>query len=326
MAFARDVYTATASQTDFTITFSYVDSGDVLVYSDGVLQSAYTLPNATTIRYDSGQAVNTVVVIQRSTSQSARLVTYTAGPLLTADLNTDSLQAFYMAQEAVDISNNSLGLAATDQWDAASLRMENLTDPTGNQDAATKKYVDDSVTSAATGTLGSPITIANGGTASATASAARTALGLAIGSDIQAYDADTAKIDAAQTWSAAQNLADQLLRRPKIIDYSESVNAIGAIGGGTQDIDLTLGNVVSGTVDTSTTTFTFSNPPATGACGSFTFIMTNGGSQTVNWPASVDWAAGTAPTLTTAGVDIFVFFTVDGGTIWYGFTSGLDMQ
>ena len=119
-------------------------------------------------------------------------------------------------------------------------------------------------------------------------------------------------------------MADNILSRPEMIDYSESVNAIGSIGGGTQDIDLTLGNVVSGTVDTSTTTFTFSNPIATG-CSSFTLILTNGGSQTVNWPAGVDWPSATAPTLTTSGVDVLTFFTVDAGTTWYGFAAGTGM-
>ena len=97
-----------------------------------------------------------------------------------------------------------------------------------------------------------------------------------------------------------------------------TVNIIGSIGGGTQDIDLDLGRAISGTVDTSTTTFTFSNPRSTGNEDGFTLYLTNGGSQTVNWPASVDWAGGTAPTLTTAGFDLLVFTTIDGGTIWHG--------
>lgn len=130
----------------------------------------------------------------------------------------------------------------------------------------------------------------------------------------------------ASTASGTLSMADNIVSRPEMKDYSETVNTIGSIGGGTQDIDLESGNVVTGTVDTSTTTFTFSNPPTSGKAGSFTLILTNGGSQTVNWPAAVDWAGGTAPTLTTAGVDVLTFTTVDGGTIWYGFAAGLDMQ
>jgi hypothetical protein len=114
---------------------------------------------------------------------------------------------------------------------------------------------------------------------------------------------------------------DEQAIRPEIKDYAETVNAIGGTGGGTQDIDLTAGNVVTATVDTSTNTFTFSNPSATGKCCSFTLILTNGGSQTVNWPSSVDWEGGTAPTLTSSGVDILSFMTVDAGTRWYGFHS-----
>lgn len=128
------------------------------------------------------------------------------------------------------------------------------------------------------------------------------------------------------TLTGTETLTGKTLSGDTLIDYGETVNVIGSIGGGTQDIDLEAGNVVTGTVDTSTTTFTFSNPPSSGTAGSFTLILTNGGSQTVNWPASVDWAAGTAPTLTTSGVDILTFVTVNGGTTWYGFMAGQDMS
>jgi hypothetical protein len=128
------------------------------------------------------------------------------------------------------------------------------------------------------------------------------------------------------TFSGELVMADQLLTRPLLKDYGETLNAIGSIGGGSQDIDLALGNVVSGTVDTAETTFTFSNPPASGRAGSFTLFLTNGGSQTVNWPGAVNWAGGTAPTLTAAGIDILTFATLDAGTTWYGFAAGLDMS
>ena len=122
------------------------------------------------------------------------------------------------------------------------------------------------------------------------------------------------------------NFQDEQAIRPEIKDYAETVNAIGGTGGGTQDIDVTAGNVVTATVDTSTNTFTFSNPSATGKACSFTLLLTNGGSQTVNWPSSVDWAGGTAPELTESGIDILVFITTDGGTIWHGMVASADSK
>jgi len=120
--------------------------------------------------------------------------------------------------------------------------------------------------------------------------------------------------------------ADEQIRRPEFIDYAEAVNAIGDTGGGTDAIDITSGNVVTATVSTGEQTFTFTNPSDTGKSCSFTLILTNGGSQTVNWPGSVDWADGEAPSLTSSGKDALVFTTIDAGTIWYGFAAGLDLK
>jgi hypothetical protein len=78
-----------------------------------------------------------------------------------------------------------------------------------------------------------------------------------------------------------------------------------------------------GTPSSANLTFTFSNPTASDELCGFTLVLTNGGSQTVTWPASVDWPAATAPTLTASGTDVLVFITCDGGTTWYGFVAGL---
>ena len=81
---------------------------------------------------------------------------------------------------------------------------------------------------------------------------------------------------------------------------------------------------------TENTTFTFSNPAASGKVSSFTLKIVQDASAsgfTVTWPAAVDWPAATAPTLTADAnaVDYFVFITNDGGTTWYGFTAGQAM-
>tara|TARA_R110002020_G_scaffold196150_1_gene397082 strand:+ start:71 stop:1222 length:1152 start_codon:yes stop_codon:yes gene_type:complete len=130
----------------------------------------------------------------------------------------------------------------------------------------------------------------------------------------------------AQTLAGAVTGADQTVSAINLKDYGEVTNAIGSTGGGTQDIDLTLGNNVVATVDTSANTFTFSNPTASDELCGFTLFLTNGGSQTVNWPGTVDWAGGTAPTLTTSGIDILVFITTDGGTIWHGMVASADSK
>ena len=136
----------------------------------------------------------------------------------------------------------------------------------------------------------------------------------------------TLTASGVQTLAAAIAGADNQIGRVNLIDYGEVTNAIGSTGGGTQDIDLTLGNNVVATVDTSANTFTFSNPTASDELCGFTLFLTNGGSQTVNWPATVDWAGGTAPTLTTSGIDILVFITTDGGTIWHGMVAIADSK
>ena len=129
--------------------------------------------------------------------------------------------------------------------------------------------------------------------------------------------------------SGNTNLSDKILQRPTIKDYSETGNAIGDTGA-SQTIDITSGNVITATLAVATTTFTFSNPSASGSCCSFTLILTQdgSGSRAVTWPGSVQWASSTAPTLSTgaADVDIFAFITVDAGTTWYGFTAGLNMD
>lgn len=78
---------------------------------------------------------------------------------------------------------------------------------------------------------------------------------------------------------------------------------------------------------TENTTFTFSNAPASGRAFAFTLKLVQDASAsgfTVTWPTSVDWPSATAPTLTAtaSAVDVFVFYTHDGGTTWYGFVAG----
>ncbi len=130
---------------------------------------------------------------------------------------------------------------------------------------------------------------------------------------------------AGGTMAGTLAMNGNLLTGAFLDNYEEEVAAIGAIGGGAQDIDASK-PMTTATVDTSETTFSFINPPSSGNVGSFTLRLTNGGSQTVNWPASVLWPGNIAPSLTAAGIDKLVFDTIDGGTTWDGHVAGLDMR
>ena len=111
-----------------------------------------------------------------------------------------------------------------------------------------------------------------------------------------------------------------------IVDsYNETYAAVTSSSNATT-VDCEAGNAFSHTL-TENTTFTFSNPPASGTAFSFSLELIQDASAsgfTVTWPAAVDWPAATAPTLTAtaSAKDVFVFYTRDGGTTWYGFTAG----
>lgn len=107
----------------------------------------------------------------------------------------------------------------------------------------------------------------------------------------------------------------------------ETLNALGNRTGATT-INLASGNVVSATL-TGNVTFTFSGATAGTACSFGLYLTQDGtGSRTVTWPASVKWAGGTAPTLSTgaADIDILVFETINGGTTWFGSLVGANFS
>jgi len=126
---------------------------------------------------------------------------------------------------------------------------------------------------------------------------------------------------ALETYTGDVDIDGELV----VTSYNETFAAVTSSSNATT-IDCEAGNVFSHTL-TENTTFTISNPPASGTAYGFSLKIVQDASAsgyTVTWPTSVDWPDATAPTLTStaSAVDQFVFYTHDGGTTWYGFVAG----
>lgn len=123
---------------------------------------------------------------------------------------------------------------------------------------------------------------------------------------------------AAATGSANTFTAEQTFNAGLSVDgaYEQAAETVAAL-----DIDLSTGNYFTKSISTSSTV-TFSNPPASGTVGSFILQLTlTGASTAITWPSSVYWngdAGQTAPTLVDARTHLFMFVTSDGGTTYRG--------
>jgi len=129
--------------------------------------------------------------------------------------------------------------------------------------------------------------------------------GLVIGTDIQAYDADTAKTDVAQSFTAAQRGAISTLT-----------------DGATITPNFALANNFSVTLGGNRTLANPSNLTA-GQSGSIFITQDGTGSRTLAYGSQYDFIGGTAPTLSTAAsaVDRIDYVVRTTGSIHCVFTA-----
>ena len=240
MALSFVTYAGTGSQTNFSVSFSYISSTHVDVYLDGVLKTVttdYTWFNSTTIQFLVAPVLDAVVRLERDTPNTERLVDFQdAGNLTESDLDTNSNQVFFIAQEITDgFDAEAMKLAADNHWDAESKPMRDLTDPTSPQDAATMAYVD----------AGDAGTIAEAAAAAASAAAALVSENAAA-ADLVLTNADVVTTNADVVLTHADVVlthADEALTNADALATAADVVTTNA------DVVLTNADVVTTTQD-----------------------------------------------------------------------------
>jgi len=105
--------------------------------------------------------------------------------------------------------------------------------------------------------------------------------------------------------------------------YSEDADTYGL--GGSIALDTAAATYFHGTGPlTSIPTFNFTNPAASGRVTSFTMELQNAANFPPLWTPTIEWIdSGTEPEW-TAGKDVVLFLTRDGGSTWLGFSGGLN--
>ena len=165
-------YTATAAQVDssdpaygFLFAFPYLEDSHVVVEVDGVVLSSSNYTIQTTpdkrVKPTSGVTAGQVVRVKRDSNAdgSNPFVDFTNGSVLTEDeLDKSYLHNLYLNEEIGELNQASLQKAVGGtQWDAKNLRILNVADPTGLQDAATKTYTDGQISANVHGLGAAPV-------------------------------------------------------------------------------------------------------------------------------------------------------------------------
>ena len=156
--------------------------------------------------------------------------------------------------------------------------------------------------------LGSALTVGNGGTG-ATSLTANSFL----------FGAGTSAITATTLLGRTHGVTTGDYVRA--IGFADTVTALGNTGTA-MNIDIVNGGVFTATL-TGNCTFTLRYPVATGA-SSFALVLTNDGSsgRTVAWSGGTFIFAGGAAllnrTTSASGIDVWVFFTTNAGSTYFG--------
>lgn len=124
---------------------------------------------------------------------------------------------------------------------------------------------------------------------------------------------------AGLTFSSGTGQLTATLLTGRLRSYTESVTT-ATVSTSTANLDLSLSNIFDITLGANVT-FTFTNPPSAGISQSATIILRQDatGNRTATF-VNANFSDGLAPTLSTGAneIDVLTFFTVNGGSFYFG--------
>ena len=208
MAVTQNTYTGNGSTVLFSFTFPYLDIADIKVSLNGVITTAYTLANATTVQMNTAPAVGAAIRIYRDTDIDDTSATFFPGSSIRSeDLNRNFDQVLYASQETRTFaeSTDASAIQATASLalsnSSAAVTTANTAEATANGIAGTANTAL-SNSSAAVTTANAAQTTANGISATA-----NTALSNAATAQTTANTAVTNNIPAGTVMLFQQNSA-----------------------------------------------------------------------------------------------------------------------
>ena len=134
-------YTCDGTTTTFQIPFDYLEQDDITVFVDGV-ETNYTFTTANTVQVTPAPANGTTVRLRRNTDADTRAVDFRDGSVLTeADLDNSAIQIFNVAQEAMDLASDAVGVSEDGRIDGQNRQIKSVADPTAADHAVNLNFI-----------------------------------------------------------------------------------------------------------------------------------------------------------------------------------------